>query len=111
MMNLEKKTIMLDARIVIYGIEHGIARHVKELVFNIIQNKFHEKFNFVLLINKRSVFSDFNFPENFTIVPLKYGIFSLLSQFEVILPILKFKPNFFHSPQFIELGSPYFNYS
>ena len=60
-MNLEKKTIMLDARIVIYGIEHGIARLVKELVFNIIQNKFHEKFNFVLLINKRSVFSDFNF--------------------------------------------------
>ena len=100
-MNSDKKAIMLDARIVIKGEEHGIARHVKELIFNFVKNCNHEKFNFILVINKDSPFLEYNLPKNFSFVTLKYGVFSLLSQFEIIFTILKYKPSFFHSPHFI----------
>ncbi len=100
-MNSDKKTIMLDARIVVKGAEHGIARHVKELIFNIINNSNHEKFNFILIINKDSPFLENELPKNFSFVTLKYGVFSLISQFEIIFTIIKYKPLFFHSPHFI----------
>lgn len=100
-MNSDKKTIMLDTRIVVKDGEHGIARHVKELIFNIANHSIHEKFNFVIIINKNSPFLDYQFPKNFIFVTLKYGIFSVLSQIEIVFAILKYKPVFFHSPHFI----------
>lgn len=100
-MNSDKKTIMLDARVVIKGTEHGIARHVRELIFNIINNSDHKKFSFILIVNKNSLFLDYSFPKNFIFVTLKHGVFSLLSQFEIAFTILKYKPRFFHSPHFI----------
>ncbi|APJ03293.1 glycosyltransferase family 4 protein [Silvanigrella aquatica] len=100
-MSSDKKTIMLDARIVVKDAEHGIARHIRELIFNIINCKDHENFNFILVTNANSPFNEYKLPSNFLIVTLKFGTFSFLGQFEIIFTILKYKPKLFHSPHFI----------
>ncbi|KAB8039483.1 glycosyltransferase [Silvanigrella paludirubra] len=100
-MNSLNKTIMLDARIVLKNSEHGIARHVRELITNILNISENDKFTFYILINKNSPFLDLKFPKNFKLITLKYGVFSLLSQIELFFIILKYKPDFYHSPQFI----------
>lgn len=100
-MNSDKKTIMFDARVVIRGIEHGIARHVKELLFGLEKNTLHEKYNFIIIINKNSSLLDHIFPRNFRFITLNYGILNILGQFEIFFIILKYKPNIFHTPHFM----------
>ncbi len=94
-------SIMIDARIAIKNSEHGIARHVKELIFNLFKYNNNKKHLYYLLVNNDNILLETTLPENFKLVILKYGVFSLLSQLELFFVIRKYKPNLFHSPQFI----------
>ena len=100
-MNTVRKTIMLDARIVKKGIENGVTRHVRELIFNLIANPENDKFQFIILVCQNSIFLDYEFPPNFIFVKLKYSEFGILGQIEVLFKILKYKPKIFHAPYFI----------
>ncbi len=96
-----KHSIMIDARIAIKNSEHGIARHVKELIFNLFKLNSDKKHFYYLLVNNDNILLETNIPENFKLIVLKYGVFSILSQFELFFVISKYKPDLFHSPQFI----------
>nr|BFD32745.1 glycosyltransferase family 1 protein [Pigmentibacter ruber] len=96
-----KQVVMIDARIAKRGSEHGIARHVKELLFNLFKIASKKDNTYYVLINNDNVFLDEVLPANFKIIILKNSVFSIKSQFELFFVIKKYKPDIFHSPQFI----------
>lgn len=97
----EQLTIMIDARIATKQSEHGIARHVKELILNLFELNKDQKYFFYLLINEDSFFNDSKLPKNFKFILMKNEVFSLKSQLELFFILRKYKPNLFHSPHFI----------
>ncbi|WP_161597604.1 glycosyltransferase family 4 protein [Fluviispira multicolorata] len=99
-MNSFKKRIMIDTRVVIEGNEHGIARHTRELIYNLI-HKNNPAIEFLLLVNKNSPFFKQKLPKNFKVIKLKTGLYNLFGQFEMFFYTLKYRPHFFHSPHFI----------
>ncbi|WP_158997107.1 glycosyltransferase family 4 protein [Pigmentibacter ruber] len=96
-----KQVVMIDARIAKRGSEHGIARHVKELLFNLFKIASGNNKTYFILVNNDNVFLDEVLPSNFKLIILKNSVFSLKSQIELFFVIKKYKPDIFHSPQFI----------
>lgn len=96
-----KKTIMIDARVVLENVDHGIACYTYELITNLIKNHNNNSCIFLILINKNSCLSSLSLPEDFHYIYMKTKWSSLLGQFELLKVIFKYKPNLFHSPSFI----------
>ncbi|BBH52584.1 glycosyltransferase family 4 protein [Fluviispira sanaruensis] len=99
-MNSFKKRIMIDTRVVVEGNEHGIARHTRELIYNLI-HKNNNEIDFYLLVNKNSPFYKLKLPSNFKLIKLRSGLYNVFGQLEMFFYTLKYRPNFFHAPHFI----------
>lgn len=94
-----QKTVVIDARIAGEAEGHGIARHVQELVKNIIQ--LPSTIQFVLLVNRDSPFLKTELPSNFSIKIMRWKWISLLGIIELAWILRKLKPDLIHSPSYM----------